>query len=207
MAIHCGDCPPITSCDYQGWKRWQEAFACERQRDRQMGSPHLLPFIGRGFFSAIFFLTSLHPVEARGAGGPLDVRQLLGHQAVDQDLRQDHREHNRWQDSWTDQEDILHWGRFDCGAKRPYCSGKQCGEEMYTMNIVNWKLLKINTNKVLISGPRRMRRSFLWHSSILRHLIILCVVMKGWQNLNQNPNIELPAYDINKLLYQFWGPR
>ena len=37
----------------------------------------------------------------------------------------------------------------------------KCGEEMYTMNIVDWKLLKINNNKVLKSGPRRIRRSFL----------------------------------------------
>ena len=48
------------------------------------------------FFSAITFIfTFLHSVEAGGAGGPLDVRQLLGHQAVDQDLWQDHREHDR----------------------------------------------------------------------------------------------------------------
>ena len=48
------------------------------------------------FFSAIIFIfNSLDSVEAGGAGGPLDVRQLLGHQAVDQDLWQDHREHDR----------------------------------------------------------------------------------------------------------------
>ena len=59
-----------------------------------MAYPPLLPIIGRGFFSAIIFiLTSLHSVEAGGAGGPLDVRQLLGHQALDQDLWQDHREY------------------------------------------------------------------------------------------------------------------
>lgn len=65
-----------------------------------MGSPHLLQIIGRGFFSAIIFImTSLHSVEAGGVGRPLDVRQLLGHHAVDQDHWQDHREHDHGQDS------------------------------------------------------------------------------------------------------------
>ena len=65
-----------------------------------MAYPPLLPTIGRGFFSAIVFISnSLHPVEAGGAGGHLDVRQLLGHQAVDQDPWQDHREHDHGQDS------------------------------------------------------------------------------------------------------------
>ena len=67
-----------------------------------MDCPPLLLIIGRGFFSAIIFISNfLHSVEAGGAGGPLDVRQLLGHQAVDQDLWHDHSEHDRRQDSGT----------------------------------------------------------------------------------------------------------
>ena len=61
-----------------------------------MAYPPLLPIIGRGFLNSSQPLSSsLHSVEAGGAGGPLDVRQLLGHQAPDQDLWQDHREHDR----------------------------------------------------------------------------------------------------------------
>ena len=118
-----------------------------------MVNPCLLPIIGRGSLSVIIFISnSLVSVEAGGAGGPLDVRQLLGHQAVDQDLWQDHRKHDHGQDSRPDKEDLLHRGRFDGGDKRPDCPGKQCGEEMYTMNVVDWKLLKINTKKVLKSA-------------------------------------------------------
>ena len=58
-------------------------------------SPSVADHWKRFLFIIIFILTSLHSVEAGGAGGPLDVRQLLGHQAVDQDLQQDRREHDR----------------------------------------------------------------------------------------------------------------